>query len=181
MKIKTFIQILIVTVLLASCASKKNSSNSSTKISSTKIALKNKNNNLFDFANYLGINKNKIENEKLFNYIDDWLGTPHKLGGTSKKGIDCSAFVKNIYFEIYNKNIPRTSQDMAKNLKTKKLKHLKEGDLIFFAFGRKKIDHVGIYLHNNYFVHVSTKKGVILSNIEESWYSNYFVDCGSIF
>lgn len=176
MKIKNIFKILICLVLLSSCASKKNNFSNN----ANKTSLKTKKNSLDDFANVLGVTKKDLENEKLYFYIDDWLGSPHKLGGTSKTGIDCSGFVKNVYQEIYDKNLPRTSQDMADITKDKKLKNLKEGDLVFFAFGGKRIDHVGIYLHNNKFVHVSTKKGVMISNLDEIWYSKYFVKSGTI-
>ena len=177
MKISNLIKLLVLVLLLSSCSSRKNISSGKDK---TKYTLKSKNNNLDDFANALGVSKKDLENEKLYYYIDNWLGTPHKLGGSSKSGIDCSGFVKNVYSEVYKENIPRTSRDMADQVKTKKIKNLKEGDLVFFAFGGGKIDHVGIYLHNNKFVHVSTKRGVMISDLEEIWYSKYFVKSGSL-
>ena len=103
------------------------------------------------------------------------------MGGTTKSGIDCSGFVSNVYTEIYKEKLPRTSRDMADEIKNKKIDKLKEGDLVFFAFGGGKIDHVGIYLHNNRFVHVNRKKGVIISNLEDVWYSKYFVKSGTFF
>jgi lipoprotein Spr len=50
---------------------------------------------------------------------------------------------------------------MADGIKRKYENQLVEGDLVFFSFGKKSIDHVGLYLRNNKFVHVSTSKGVI--------------------
>lgn len=181
MKISSFFKILALVLLLSSCASKKSTSFSKRKTSSSKYVLKSKNNSLEDFANLLEVSKKDLKNEKLYFYIDNWLGAPHKMGGTTKSGIDCSGFVSNVYTEIYNTKIPRTSRDMADEIKSKKIDKLKEGDLVFFAFGGGKIDHVGIYLHNNRFVHVSSKKGVIISNLEDAWYSKYFVKSGSFF
>ncbi|GHE23484.1 hypothetical protein GCM10017764_04520 [Sphingobacterium griseoflavum] len=68
---------------------------------------------------------------------------------------------------------------MGEHVKRKYEDKLREGDLIFFSFGGKNIDHVGVYLHNNKFVHVSTRKGVIISNMKDSWYYKYFVRCGT--
>lgn len=164
---------------MSSCASKKNTTNSKNNTSSSKHVLKSKKNNLDDFANFMDVEKKDLKNEKLYFYIDNWLGTPHKMGGTTKSGIDCSGFVNNVFTEIYNEKLPRTSRDMAEQIKPKKLDKLEEGDLVFFAFGGGKIDHVGIYLQNNRFVHVSTKRGVIISNLDEIWYSKYFVKSGS--
>ncbi len=164
---------------MSSCVSKKNAT-ATKNTSSSNYVLKSKKNSLDDFAKFMNIEKKDLKNEKLYFYIDNWLGTPHKMGGTTKSGIDCSGFVSNVYTEIYNEKLPRTSREMADQIKSKKQDKLKEGDLVFFAFGGGKIDHVGIYLHNNRFVHVSSKKGVIISNLEESWYSKYFVKSGSI-
>lgn len=142
--------------------------------------MKSRNNSLEDFANLLEVSKKDLKNEKLYFYIDKWLGTPHKMGGTTKSGIDCSGFVCNVYTEIYDEKLPRVSRDMAEQIKPKKKDKLKEGDLVFFAFGGGKIDHVGIYLHNNKFVHVSTKRGVLISSLEDAWYSKYLVKSGSL-
>ncbi|HIX54669.1 MAG TPA: C40 family peptidase, partial [Candidatus Sphingobacterium stercoripullorum] len=62
----------------------------------------------------------------------------------------------------------------------KKERQLSEGDLVFFSFGGRNIDHVGMYLHNGKFVHVSTSKGVIISNLKEQWYHKYFKFGGQI-
>lgn len=180
MKISNFIKIFVLLILLSSCASKKNAT-ATKNTSSSNYVLKSKKNSLDDFAKFMNVEKKDLKNEELYFYIDNWLGTPHKMGGTTKSGIDCSGFVSNVYTEIYNEKLPRTSREMADQIKSKKQDKLKEGDLVFFAFGGGKIDHVGIYLHNNRFVHVSSKKGVIISNLEESWYSKYYVKSGSVF
>src|SRR5690606_12674523 len=113
------------------------------------------------YADMLGVNENSL-NPHLFAFIDQWIGSPHRLGGMTQNGIDCSGFVHIAYQEVYGKNLPRTSRDMATIVKRKYDHQLKEGDLVFFSFGGKTIDHVGIYLHNDRFVHVSTKQGVVI-------------------
>ena len=118
-------------------------------------------------------------NESLYEFIDDWMGSPHRMGGQTKDGVDCSGFVGMIYKQIYSKNLPRTSRDMAEVVKRKYDNELKEGDLVFFSFGGKSIDHVGIYLHNDKFVHVSTKQGVVISNLKDTWYYKYLTRCGT--
>ena len=97
-------------------------------------------------------------------YCLDWLGTPHRMGGTTKQGVDCSGFVCNVYKEIYGISLPRRSQDMAKVCKIINNKNdLKEGDLVFF--NNKKggtINHVGIFLDKDKFIHTSSSKGVTM-------------------
>lgn len=68
---------------------------------------------------------------------------------------------------------------MAENIKRKYENQLKEGDLVFFSFGGRQIDHVGVYLHNNKFVHVSTSRGVIISDLKDPWYYRHFTRCGT--
>ena len=133
---------------------------------------------LDNYAVLLNVNPKKL-NPQLYSFIDDWMGIPHRMGGQTKAGVDCSGFVNLLYMNVYNGNLPRTSRDMEGIVKRKKTEKLEEGDLVFFSFGRKGIDHVGVYLHNNKFVHVSTRKGVIISDLSDSWYAKTFVDAGS--
>lgn len=175
--------LICVVFLLSSCAAKKkaalgksdalqvNVNKSKSNVKSSDVKKK--------YADLLVV-KEKVLNEKLFYFIDDWMGTNHRMGGMTKSGIDCSGFVTIVYEEVYNKNIPRSSRDMAKKIKVKNKSQLKEGDLIFFSFSGKGIDHVGIYLHNDRFVHVSTRSGVVISNLNDIWYAKYYVQCGTL-
>lgn len=130
------------------------------------------------YADLLKVNENSL-NADLFHFIDEWMGMPHRLGGMTRDGIDCSGFVMLAYRDVYQKDLPRTSRDMAENVIRKYDHQLKEGDLVFFSFGGRAVDHVGIYLHNDRFVHVSTKAGVIISNLKDPWYYKYLTRCGT--
>lgn len=132
-----------------------------------------------NYAAILGVSARDLKNKTLYSFIDKWLGSPHRLGGTKPSGIDCSGFVGVLYREVYGKDLPRSSRDMGEQVKRKYERQLREGDLVFFSFSGKKIDHVGVYLHNNKFVHVSTRRGVIISDIKDSWYYKYFVRAGT--
>jgi len=132
------------------------------------------------YAEVLGVHTSKLQNPALYAYIDDWMGVPHRSGGTDRRGLDCSAFVGMVMRDVYGKSVPRISKDMAQHIKRKYERQLREGDLVFFSFGRRDIDHVGIYLHNNKFVHVSTSKGVIISDLHDSWYYKYFTRAGTV-
>ena len=132
------------------------------------------------YAAVLGVSANELQNPELYAYIDDWMGVPHRSGGTSHKGLDCSAFVGLVMRDVYGKEVPRVSTDIAEHIKRKYERQLREGDLVFFSFGRRNIDHVGIYLHNHKFVHVSTSKGVIISDLRDSWYYKYFTRAGTV-
>jgi len=132
------------------------------------------------YAEVLGVAPGQLETAALYSYIDEWMGTPHRSGGADRRGLDCSAFVGMVMRDVYGKSVPRISKDNAGQIKRKYERQLQEGDLVFFSFGRREIDHVGIYLHNNKFVHVSTSKGVIISDLHDTWYYKYFTRAGSI-
>ncbi len=130
------------------------------------------------YAELIGANQRNL-NPALYQTIHEWMGTPYRYGGTGKSGTDCSAFAVMLMQEVYGKDIPRSSRDQAGAVKRKWEKQLREGDLVFFSFGRN-IDHVGVYLGNSKFVHVSTKAGVVISNLKDPWYYRYFKRAGSV-
>src|ERR1700730_6961000 len=53
----------------------------------------------------MGVAMSATSNMKLFHFVYDWIGTPYRFGGQSKKGIDCSAFTKQLYSEVFNEEI----------------------------------------------------------------------------
>lgn len=122
-----------------------------------------------------------VQNVPLYNNIDEWYGTRYKLGGTTKKGIDCSAFVQAIFVSTFGITLPRTARDQYKTVKRISRTELKEGDLLFFnTRGRGYISHVGIYLQNNKFVHASVSGGVVISDMFEPYYVKKFAGAGRI-
>ncbi|HWK56140.1 MAG TPA: NlpC/P60 family protein [Parapedobacter sp.] len=135
---------------------------------------------LESYAKVIGVPSNELQRPELYGFIDNWMGVPHRTGGTDQRGLDCSAFVGLVMRTVYDKDVPRASRDMAEHVKRKYERQLREGDLVFFSFGRRTIDHVGIYLHNNKFVHVSTSKGVIISDLRDPWYYKYFTRAGTL-
>lgn len=115
----------------------------------------------------------------LYSFIDDWYGVPHRQGGTTKTGVDCSGFTGNLYREIYKKDIPRSSIDQWEKCNRVGRNGLKQGDLVFFDIEKgKKVSHVGVYLGNNKFVHASTSKGVRIDDLESDYYKKYFKSGG---
>jgi len=129
----------------------------------------------------LGLNKDKSDNIALYKEAVSWLHTPHVDGGTSRKGTDCSFLVYSIYKTVYNKLLERNSSAMLKkNCERINRNKIREGDLVFFNTGDKSkstVNHVGIYLKDNRFIHASTSKGVILSNLDENYFLKTWV-CG---
>ncbi|RZK43220.1 MAG: hydrolase [Pedobacter sp.] len=121
-----------------------------------------------------------LKNKQLYRFITDWTGVKYKLGGLDKSGIDCSGFALILEKEIYGLTLPRRSRDQALAVKKKDMSNLKEGDLIFFAFGGNEVDHVGVYLRDGFFVHASTTRGVIVDDLSLPIYQNSIVKTGTL-
>ncbi|MDB5002151.1 MAG: glycoside hydrolase [Mucilaginibacter sp.] len=118
-------------------------------------------------------------NLKLFNFVYDWIGTPYRFGGNTKKGVDCSAFTKQLYDQVFNLDIKRNSRDIFSMVSPVSKDDLKEGDLVFFKIHSRSISHIGIYLGNSRFAHASLK-GVAISSLDDAYYSRYFYKGGRV-
>jgi len=127
----------------------------------------------------MGVALSATSNMKLFHFVYDWIGTPYRFGGSSRKGIDCSAFTKQLYSEVFNLDIERSSRDIFSTVSPVSKDELKEGDLVFFKIHSRRISHVGIYLGNNRFAHASSK-GVAISSLDDAYYSRYFYRGGRL-
>jgi cell wall-associated NlpC family hydrolase len=144
-----------------------------------------KNNELsLEVENYMcdkNIELDSCSYTNLYNEIYKWIDTPYKYAGTTINGVDCSGLIKNIYDRIYNISLNGGSSSIFTEVIVIENKNdLKEGDLVFFKIKKNRISHIGIYLKDNYFVHSSTKKGVIISSLNEDYYQKYYFSGGRI-
>lgn len=168
--------ILVASLVFSSCKSKKILTDARDKRNAPAV----KGNVKERYSAILNIPERELKNEQLYRFIDGWMGTPHKLGGMDKNGVDCSGFTTILEREIYGRTLSRTAKQMAGDVKRKYEEDLEEGDLVFFDFDGQKFSHVGVYLRNNKFVHTSTSKGVIISDLKDPWYYKYFSRAGSV-
>lgn len=125
----------------------------------------------------------KPEDEsELMKEVRSWLGAPYRYGGHSKQGTDCSGMVMEVFKAVYGKSIAHNSADIYnKHCKKIKRDQLSEGDLVFFSFVKSgKISHVGIYIGDNKFVHASSSKGVIISDLTSRYYEKGYVGSGRV-
>lgn len=128
----------------------------------------------------MGVALSATSNLKLFEFIHDWVGTPYRFGGSSRKGIDCSAFTKEIYSKVFNLTIKRSSRDIFGMVSPVRKDELKEGDLVFFKIRSRSISHVGVYLGDGRFAHAATSRGVSISNLDDAYYRRYFYKGGRL-
>ncbi len=108
--------------------------------------------------------------ERLLREFKSWEGTPHKLGGTGRSGIDCSAFTQRMYENVFHMDLPRTTSQQSRVGRPITRGVLQAGDLVFF----RQPDHVGIYLSHNEFIHASKKRGVIKSEISPVYWEGKY-------
>ncbi len=132
----------------------------------------------------LGVNASSTDNARLYSECASWLGASYKYGGTTKSGVDCSGFVYMVYKAVFGKTLTRQSAGMLTDNCTKITKsQLREGDLVFFRTDGKKSstpNHVGIYLKENKFIHASTSKGVVVSDLLQSYYVTNWITGGRV-
>jgi lipoprotein Spr len=136
------------------------------------------------YARMMGVPPDSIKNRKLYTFIEEWINTPYKWGGTDKAGIDCSGFIQKLFQEVYNIDIPRTSVEQFFTQSVDKFRSVKfcsEGDLVFFRTADDKlISHVGVYLRNFMFVNSSSSKGVSIANLQDAYWKGNYVACGRL-
>jgi hypothetical protein len=133
------------------------------------------------FAIMLELEPDEIENLHLYKFLNEWYGVKYKYGGTNTSGIDCSAFSQKLYGSIYSINILRTSRQQHRHCEIiRKYDDATEGDLVFFRIHRLRISHVGVYLANGYFVHASRSRGVMISSLNDKYWSRRYAGCGRI-
>lgn len=118
--------------------------------------------------------------QELLRQQRQWQETPYISGGTQKNGADCSGFVMSVYNESFHLTLPRTTiLQMQKGQRISgrniKMTKLRAGDLVFFKTGRGLHGyHVGIYLENGDFIHLSTKSGAKIANLSNSYWKKRF-------
>ncbi|NBC17761.1 MAG: hypothetical protein GVY18_10650 [Bacteroidetes bacterium] len=104
-----------------------------------------------------------------------WDGTPHRWGGTSRRGVDCSGLVQAIFAERFDVELPRTTREQARQGQKVRASRRAPGDLVFFKTA-PKTRHVGIYLGDGEFVHASSSSGVTVSRLNGAyWQRTYWM------
>ncbi len=167
--IRTYIFLFSFSILLVACHSKRDIATTNTE-----------KNSAAKYATIVGVPESDFKNKKLIHFLDAWYGVPYKYGGADKNGIDCSHLVCCMMQDVYDKKVTGTAVDLEKMCDHVKENKLKEGDLVFFKIEGKNISHVGVYIANNHFMHASSKKGVMISDLNEAYFKKYYYAAGRI-
>lgn len=106
-------------------------------------------------------------------HVMHWEGMPHCLGGTGRNCVDCSGFVMLVYYNLFNIRLPRSTAEQLEIGRQIAKGNLQAGDVVFFLPPGKK-RHVGIYLSSGEFAHVSSSKGVTISNLHDRYWRHAY-------
>jgi lipoprotein Spr len=122
------------------------------------------------------------QTKDLSTFINEWMGVRYRLGGSTKRGIDCSQFTKKLYGEVYGVKLGNNCQQQWNQTKRVERDSLMVGDILFF---RSKLSpsgwHCGLYLGNGNFVHAANRaEGVKISSLSEPRYDKHFKGAGRI-
>jgi lipoprotein Spr len=168
---RKLLTLVVIPIFIFSCRSTKDNSSSN----------QNKHKELKEkYAKILGVKESEVINTKLYLFIDEWYGVPYKYAGKDKTGIDCSGLTCQLYKSVYSRNLQPPATKIIELCETVKESNLKEGDLVFYKIESNKITHVGVYLQNKKFLHASSKKGVMISSMDEPYFKKYFYKGGRL-
>ena len=115
---------------------------------------------------------------RLARVVEGYLGVPYKWGGTTRAGMDCSAFARAIFRQTYGIELPRTAKQMYVTGRTiVRQRDLKPGDLVFFrdTFSGPGVSHVGIYLGKGRFAHVGISTGATITSLDHPYFRIRYV------
>lgn len=119
----------------------------------------------------------KKDNDLLMNAFS-LLGIVYKYGGNNPRhGLDCSGFIKYIFKETLDVDLPRTVAGLL-NVGTsiKNKEELKLGDLVFFNTIGKRVSHIGMYIGNNEFIHAPrTGKKIEIQSLNNHYWSKRYI------
>ena len=105
-------------------------------------------------------------------------GARYRYGGATPAGFDCSGLVFYAHRQL-GLTVPRTSRDQADAAESVKPRKLRRGDLVFFKIGSRRVNHVGIYVGKNHFVHApGAGKPVTINSLDDEFYAETFFSAG---
>jgi probable lipoprotein NlpC len=121
----------------------------------------------------VSLNNPPLVRKKLLEQYLAWKGTRYRPGGLNRNGVDCSGFVHLTYRSQLCLDVPRSTDRLAAMGRNVGKSSLRPGDLIFFKTGLLS-RHVGIYVEEGTFLHVSSRKGVTLSRLDDQYWSRRY-------
>lgn len=105
------------------------------------------------------------------------LGKPYRGGAKGPESFDCSGLV---HF-VYRNNgllLPPVVESLLTIGSEIENNDVQPGDLVFFRI--KRNHHVGIMINTRQFIHASTKRGVVIDDVNLKYWKDHFLSFRSI-
>lgn len=117
-----------------------------------------------------------LKGKEVAKTVQNYIGCPYVYGCAGPRVFDCSGLTSFVYKQ-YGISLPRSSNAQGSVGTFVDKANLREGDLLFFSNrSDRRINHVGIYIGNNEFVHASTSgRGVVRDNLGTAYYVRNYV------
>ena len=104
-----------------------------------------------------------------------WVGTPYRRGREDAKGTDCSGLTQSVLSEL-GVSLPRSTHEQLQTGHAVPVAELAPGDLLFFRMrGSSRVNHVGVSLGTDRFLHASSSRGVVVDHLD-SYFSHRLVE-----
>ncbi|QKS72696.1 S-layer homology domain-containing protein [Paenalkalicoccus suaedae] len=107
--------------------------------------------------------------DDIVNNAKKHIGVPYLFGGTTPAGFDCSGYARYVFNES-GISLPRTTGEQYSTGQHVAKSNLQKGDLVFFNTSGRGVSHSGIYMGGNQFIHASSSRGIIISDINDPYY-----------
>lgn len=110
---------------------------------------------------------------RIVSFARRWLGTPYQWGGTSRRGIDCSAYLRQMFRKLFRVELPRTTKQQIHlgidlPINPRRLSRgLHPGDLIFYIGRDGRPNHVVVYAGKDTITHSVSGRGVVIDPIRK--------------
>ncbi len=111
---------------------------------------------------------------RILDQYQKWKGTQYRWGGTTHRGVDCSALMQHLFSDAAHLNLPRTTHEQIHRGVQVAQYRLRPGDLVFFQTGPNR-KHVGVYIGENQFIHASTSQGVTVSTLTDDYWQAHYI------
>jgi len=116
---------------------------------------------------------NEVLKARLLKQYAAWKGTHYHMGGSSHRGVDCSALMQHLFSESAALSLPRTAAEQMRHGRAVSRGELKPGDLVFFKTGCSQ-RHVGVFIGGDEFIHASTSQGVTISSLSNDYWRAHY-------